>query len=348
MAVSFFHQIHWSDGGANFFEEYCAVVPQAFGRSIKHYQQIDQEHAVPFAPSPKSGWKNTAQKILIFVSHCTLVVPLVMYTGKAIQRQKTSLKIAPPGIQRLLENSTHLKEAVEIRRLREDDGYVPDECKKIPIPIRQTLPADSILEELYPELKDLSFLEKISYFNEALPHDLECKQEQILQPNFNGFHCAHGIENLKGGKRNLLNVMLEGVLRAPHAGGLQNGRPDYAAGPHGPYYVILNPNDFNRVLKTLGLWHCVIFDRDGYNQALQRLSLWHEESQVAFLVPSSSDRQFLEQGLSKAVERGYITEEEKFRSLRKVITYDEFIQLPFEERRHEKKLQAWLEKGKIQ
>jgi hypothetical protein len=121
----------------------------------------------------------------------------------------------------------------------------------------------------------------------------------------------------KGGIRNLLNIVLEGVVRGPYAGALVDGPTDYCAGNHGPYYVILDPHH-------------------------QKLT-WDEDAQIAYLVPAQEHRDFLERALAEAEQRGYITSEERMRIFGKVITYDEFIALPYKERHSEQALKQWLE-----
>lgn len=342
MNASFFNQIHYKNKIENIFEEYCAVLPNFLGKTVKHYQQHDDKNFVPISTPSTNNWKNTAKNIAILLSHITLVVPLAMYIGKAINRKLTPFTISPPA---LLDPNNHkyLEKAKEIRKLREDSKYIPKECKGARLAIRFNLPADSIMEEMEPgssfakqmlNLRNnlLKNVETLSHSikpekkeNKFFNNDLNQKQKLILSPNFNNFSCAHGIEELKGGKRNLLNAMIEGVLRAPCSGGLMDGPSDCVAGPHGPYYVILNSKEAS--------------------SAGRRYGLWSEKGQIAYLVPSQETREFLEKGLTIAVERGYITEEEKNRSLRKVITYDEFIQLPHSVRHSERMLKNWLDRA---
>lgn len=323
MQVTFSQQIHWANSCKNIVEEYCAVSSQAFGRTIRQYRQHDEMQVIPHAvQSLPKDWKDTVKKIVIIASHVTLIVPLAMYLAKAAIRKMRPMIIAPPALAHL-HNELYLEEAREIRLLREDAHYVPEPCKRMrAAPIRFHLPADSVLAELYPDFKDMDIFSRIYFFSRNLDDELNRKEKQILAQGFNNFKCAHGIENLKGGVRNLLNVMIEGVLRAPHTGGLMTGMPEFVAGAHGPYYVICNPTYIDVIAKRRGLWE--------------------EDAQVAFLVPDSADRTFLERGLSKAVELGYITEDEKIRGLHKVLTYDEFIQLPQPERHCEQKLKSWL------
>ena len=252
MQVSYSDQIHWSDSNKDVCEEYCAVLPQSFGRIVKQCQQYDDKQAVPC--SIKTRVAKYRPKILILFSHFTVIVPLAVCVGKAINRKLNPLNIAPPALLNP-HNHQYLEEAKEIRKLREDSHYVPEGCMRFPAPIRFKLPADSILEELYPEIKSKDLLERMMAFYTPLNEDLKQKQEQILAQGFNGFSCAHGIENAKGGVRNLLNVMLEGVLRAPYAGGLMEGPSDLVAGSHGPFYVILNPAYSNAANHRWGLWN---------------------------------------------------------------------------------------------
>jgi hypothetical protein len=296
----------------NLFEEYCAVLPRFLGRSVKYYSLNTRGEAV-IADRRK---ESTVKKILILLSHMTLIVPAAMYAGKAINRLIRPAKIStlPPNLENFDEEQAK-KDYIEIRRLREDSSYIPNECKQLRFPLRLWLPIDRILNLPFENLLCL-------YAFSPLDRELAAKQEQILANDFNGFRCVHGVEAAKGGRRNILNMMLEGVVRAPYTGGLLDGPPDFCAGPHGPYYVILDPNYSN--------------------QASKRKGLWAEKAQVAFLVPSADDREYLVQGLSKACEKKYITEGEKKRALRKVITYDEFIALPKNVRHREKKLAAWL------
>lgn len=341
MKVSYSNQIHWKNSHRNSFEEYCAVLPKLCGKKVKHYQQINDKN-VHLAPQEKekNRAKAIALKIVVLLSHLTLIVPLVMYLGKAIQRKIASLKIALP-IDHV--KPEHLDFAKEIRKLREDSQYVPNDHDQN---LRFNLPADSILDELYlcsPEIleeRHVEILEIVKkkypeiivdmplnkgqfdpYF--SLPKELHEKQKQILAPGFNDFTSVHGVEAHKGGVRNLLNILIEGVLRAKWSGRLEGGNGEYYAGPHGPYYIIL--------------------DSQSHDASVRRKGIYDERAFVAILVPDERIRHdFLENGLNKAIERGWITEKEKRNSMKKVITYDEFIALPKSKRYSEKLLAAHL------
>jgi|GEM_PF-5547661 len=58
---------------------------------------------------------------------------------------------------------------------------------------------------------------------------------------------AHGVDEDKGGFKNLLPISIEGI-KSPtpgensFAGQLSNGDPAFFSGPHGPYYVVLKPD----------------------------------------------------------------------------------------------------------
>lgn len=316
MQVSFTHQIHWKNAFYNSLEEYCAVLPKLFGKKVKHYR----------CPETKEGIaKKIAIKIAILLSHLTLIIPLAIYIGKAICRKVASLKITVPS-----ENihPDHVKTAKQIRKLREDTQYVPPECKDFRHGLRLEMPVDSIFDELCPDQNDREVIilgktiKLPRLFHNVLSPELSGKKDQILAKGFNDFINVHGVEEAKGGIKNLLNMMIEGVVRAPYTGRLEEGMPEFVAGPHGPYYVILDP----RYSST----------------AYRRKGLWKEDAVVAFLVPSHENRSFLDKGLTIAVERGFITKEEKKKALKKVITYDEFIALPARMRKWEFLLKAHL------
>src|SRR5436309_1716085 len=99
MKVNFMDHIHFSNGIQNFIEEYCAVLPQAFGRSIKHYRQIDQELVVSCEISTaRNNWKDTAKKILILLSHFTIIAPISFFIVKYINRKIAKMNTAPIAI----------------------------------------------------------------------------------------------------------------------------------------------------------------------------------------------------------------------------------------------------------
>lgn len=317
MKVSYFDQVNWFSSKKNIFEQYCAVIPKVFGRKIKYFEEVDKNR-VEMSPIP--SW-NVLIKMAVIVSHFTLFLPVFFYAGKAINRKIHHLELRPEDPSYV--DPKYVEVAKEIRKLRNDPAYVPEVCKRFPMPIRMDVPADSIIDEMDPNFPKLDLFSNFKLLMQKLPPDIQELQNTLLEKGFNSFYCVHGIENAKGGIRNLLNIMIEGVLRAPYSGGLNDGPSDIAAGPHGPYYVVLNPAYDSVVSK--------------------RCFLWKERAQVAFLVPQAEDRQFLEKGLSLAVERGYITEREKKRALAKVITYQEFVELPKAIRHSEAALEKWLQ-----
>lgn len=327
------------DGVKNFVEGYCSILTDVvysdvLGRSVKHYQQIDSKNAVPVS-NPQSSWKQTVAKIIVIGSLLIPVIPLLMFAAKWINRKINVLHIQPPAFQNP-DNHCYLEKAREIRNFRVNPAYVsPQENKKMAFHFRNDLPADLIINSLFKDevVEDKVVEKKVWNPFMMCDHfpwqkhlrDLHClnesakaKQDKILEEGFNGFRSVQGLEDMKGGIRNLLNIMVEGVVRTPYAGGLIKGDSSYCAGPHGPFYVILKPS------------------------FLPGNMVWDEDAQIAYLVPEQQHREFLEKALNEAEQRGYITEGEKIKALKKVITYDEFIALPEKERHSEQALKRWL------
>lgn len=361
MLPSFSSQINYKNdcgklliGVNNFVESYCSILTNFLCKSVKHYQQIDSNAVVPVS-SPQNTWKQTAAKILVVSSLLIPVIPLLMLAAKWGLRKINHLQVQPPAYQNPA-NHCYLEEAREIRNFRENPAYVsPKDNKKMALHCRTDLPADLIInslfkdeapaeinsQELLPQLDHPAKQEKTQFqldlgnianlMNKqfyslpwqkylkdlhSLDKSVKAKQDKILEEGFNGFLCVQGIESNKGGIRNLLNVLIEGVARTPYAGGLIEGDAAYCAGPHGPFYMILDSSN--------------------------RKMIWDEDAQIAYLVPEQRHRKFLEEALTVAEQRGYITEEEKLKALKKVITYDEFIALPYLQRHSETLLKRWL------
>lgn len=93
MPVSFCDQLHFVNSKRNLFEEYCSVLPKICGKKIQQYRQIDKKNVVAFTPNVKNKANEIAIKIAVFLSYFTLIIPLVFYIGKTIQRKIASLRI---------------------------------------------------------------------------------------------------------------------------------------------------------------------------------------------------------------------------------------------------------------
>ncbi|MDP2905783.1 MAG: hypothetical protein Q8O22_05720 [Candidatus Omnitrophota bacterium] len=113
---------------------------------------------------------------------------------------------------------------------------------------------------------------------------------------------AHGVEEAKGGLRNLLNIILEGRLRSNAAGEwfigeLSGGNSEYKSGPHGPFYAVINA---------------------GMEPNTNGAFLW-------YLVPNTKDQTALRVAIAQASRQGLINSELVANEGQKVITYSEFI-----------------------
>ena len=177
----------------------------------------------------------------------------------------------------------------EVRKIRESN-YIPDRYKSRGN-IRLFLPAYMVKANM-PE-EHVFCRNDFKYKEAALKK--ECK------------HPAHGVEDMKGGQVNLLNIMIEGIVQADYTGPLANGTSNWFAGPHGPYYLI--------------------FDKEAMYDHIEKYAnkIFYESCIMVYLVPDEKSRLFYVKGLKKALEMRYITEEEMNRVLGKLITYEEFI-----------------------
>ncbi|MBS3127183.1 hypothetical protein J4228_03390 [Candidatus Woesearchaeota archaeon] len=155
--------------------------------------------------------------------------------------------------------------------------------------------------------------------------------ERVLKRR-NGL-AAQGIEEDKGGMRNMLNIMLEGEVRFGQTGPLVKGLPEWAAGPHGPYYVVLDES--KRVFRTA-------------DDPLFRYSpvTFPEDAHVAYLVPLEADRELVSRALDEAVKKNLLTAAERDAILSKTITYDDYLRLPDEALQGPQELAAELKIGR--
>ncbi|QLH36045.1 MAG: hypothetical protein HWD61_07875 [Parachlamydiaceae bacterium] len=204
-----------------------------------------------------------ALTIVKIVSYFTGFVPLILLIGKALHRARHSYKVLECN-----PLPAHLtdKYILRVRQLRADETWIPDlnECRKN-VYLRET-PAWQVIKSM-PEIKEL--IDKFKLDFDQLPTEekenpmnflkldpleffildsLQSHMHQLDGGNFDqkqifakGFGVdAHGIEVQKGGIHNLLNIMLEGIIFSRWFGPLADGLPEFNAGPHGPYYIIID------------------------------------------------------------------------------------------------------------
>ena len=140
---------------------------------------------------------------------------------------------------------------------------------------------------------------------------------------------AHGVEEAKGGMRNMLNIMLEGEVRFGQTGPLAKGNPQFFAGDHGPYYVVLDES--KRVFRKA-------------DDPLFRYSptTFPEDAHVAYIIPLEQDRELVSRALDEAVNKNLITAAERDAILSKTITYDDYLRLPDEALKGPQQLAAEL------
>jgi len=110
---------------------------------------------------------------------------------------------------------------------------------------------------------------------------------------------AHGVELLKGGLRNILNLMLEKRLRPEVlSGGLgpsSMSLPDCCSGGHGPFYLFLGGDDGRQI--------------------------------IAALVPKEEDMKVAKEVFALGGEHGILSKEAVFELSSRIITYEDFLAL---------------------
>jgi len=185
-----------------------------------------------------------------------------------------------------------------IREIRTNKNFIPKVDWDIPPAATEVIKLAGLN---YSDLKE-------GHHNPAL-FELE---EKVLAHG--GAHvCAHGIEVRKGGMQNLINIMLEGLVRNQYCGGFTRGDPSWSAGEHGPYYVLID-------LKKL--------QDDAKHGRRHRPGMIDEIYHIGYVIPSKRRRKFLFTALEKAEEIGMLIKEEVQNLKAKVLTYKEFLEIP--------------------
>lgn len=109
---------------------------------------------------------------------------------------------------------------------------------------------------------------------------------------------AQGVNELKGGLGNIINIILTGRTYSDWSGMLFEGPPDFTAGAHGPYYIIVDA------------------DRPDWQEV---------ENHVMYLVPDVPDREVLNFLIEKSVKEGLLTADAAASVINKIKTYEEFV-----------------------
>ena len=115
---------------------------------------------------------------------------------------------------------------------------------------------------------------------------------------------AHGVGEIS----NLMSIIAEGRVqsmrqgRQPYYGLLHEGNPEYDAGHHEPYFIILTPDSRN-------------------------VDAWQDTSyHEAYVVPESGDKSWLVHMMHKAVELEILPTSEALPLIKKLITYKDFME----------------------
>lgn len=309
---------------SNACEDYFVVdkVSETFG--YRKFRVIeDSKIELDDTPTTKLGHLLSIVKI---ISYICLIPPLLFLIGKALYRQGRRFEIIPKqqspktepelpkGIEptRIHQANEILNQAIkEVRNLRDDKGFVPPFEKNAAWceGLRRTSPACQMLEKL-PHLPEKEFCLLYKNPNLRRPTCDEQKQNQLLLRG-SGIE-ALGVEEGKGGLTLLINIILEGLIRSRWSGPLGGVDAAVSAGPHGPFYVILDSDAMIRDIDT-----------DPRLQARYTDEKYH----VAYIVPDSIHAQIIFEVLQKAVEVHMLTEAEAQQLRSKVKTYDEMLSL---------------------
>jgi hypothetical protein len=165
----------------------------------------------------------------------------------------------------------------------------------------------SLLEFRYGDLNHTEYLDL-----SKIIHGKLVEQEHFVTHRLDG----HGVAENKGGIKNLINIMLEGMLYTQFAGPLTLGNPSMNAGHHGPFFVILDTKLFQQ-------------EREKKREVF--LSGFKEKFHMAYLVPSERHKEKIFLFLEIAEKKLWISKEEKNFLKNKVITYQRLIQISKED-----------------
>ncbi|MBS0655606.1 MAG: hypothetical protein JSR46_07510, partial [Verrucomicrobia bacterium] len=138
----------------NFVEGYCSALHSALGFRVQQYRQVDEKHIVPVS-APEKTWAATAAKIAAIASLALPLIPLCLLAVRWAYRNCHPLTIQPPAYAHL-DKHCYLKEANEIRNIRENGVPNGELFKKIPHHFRHDLPADALIADLYPSEEQAS------------------------------------------------------------------------------------------------------------------------------------------------------------------------------------------------
>jgi len=124
---------------------------------------------------------------------------------------------------------------------------------------------------------------------------------------------AHGVSQDRGGLHTLANIILEGCIRKGCVGMLKRGNPEYDAGEHGPFFVIVERN--------VGYGAGEISD--------QRSGITIPESgHIAYLVPDDVCSDGIAKMLKDGFNKGLLMFNEAVERLSRVVAYSEFLSAP--------------------
>jgi pSer/pThr/pTyr-binding forkhead associated (FHA) protein len=129
---------------------------------------------------------------------------------------------------------------------------------------------------------------------------LEKQRLEVLDIGADKNLWAQGTEIEKGGLSNIIRIMIEGEIIQGQFGQLANGDTTTTAGPHGPFYIVVDTNPVKGNPSDIA-------------------------NHKAYVVPEAIDRIALREMLNKAQTAGLIDKPNADSISRRIVTYDEFI-----------------------
>lgn len=206
-----------------------------------------------------------------------------------------------------------------VRRKREDVDYIPPyhESPKVRWAYeRANVPSFALARDL-----EINHAEKL----QGTPYEKGNRPDDSGPPDFKFEHYAGisgvGIESMKGGIFTLLDILIDGQLIANYYGPLVGNDPGLSAGPHGPFYVILNDQKIEKRRD----------ERNSSDYARLEKRILGEDYVLHYLVPLEHHRKYIQTVLELAQSKGILQKEEVDRIMQKVLIMAEFTPQKAEE-----------------
>jgi hypothetical protein len=123
---------------------------------------------------------------------------------------------------------------------------------------------------------------------------------------------AVGVEQKKGGLETLFTIMAEGMIFSKYSGQLLFGDPQFSAGHHGPYWVILTEHD----------------KKQQAHQSPYGFGFFNP-THVAYVVPNLADKYYLDENLDIFEQKNVLSSEVVQDLKNKILTYDDFLYIAY-------------------